>query len=197
MISLQVLPDLFKLCVHPDIAGSQVKLDPTCVTFTRWLVDVLAKSWGNILSDVDSIRLSDVDDIVTWCFHCNGILIVKSTYKAMTSNEAGCYHKKIWKGKIPSEIKVFLWLILNNAILTKDNLLKRNWSGSPTCYFCDCAENIQHLFFQCSTARSVWAIVAHAIGARNIPRSFNQCWNWCETWLPAGTLGIAAICWAI
>lgn len=45
------------------------------------------------------------------------------------------------------------------------------------------------------------AICFHAIGARNILKSFNQCWNWCELWLPAGTkfhtLGIAAICWAI
>jgi hypothetical protein len=49
----------------------------------------------------------------------------------------------------------------------------------------------------------VWEIIAHAIGAMNIPRSFNQCWNWCECelWLPDGakfhTLGIVTICWAI
>jgi len=36
---------------------------------------------------------------------------------------------------------------MNNAILTKDNLIKRRWSGTPTCYFCNSDENIQHLFF--------------------------------------------------
>jgi hypothetical protein len=75
---------------------------------------------------------------------------------------------------------------MNNAILTEDNLIKRKWSGSPTCYFCNCDENINHLFFQCSTAKAVWAIVAYAIGANNIPKSFDQCRNWCEHWLPAG-----------
>jgi hypothetical protein len=91
--------------------------------------------------------------------------------------------------------------MMNNAILTKDNLLKRKWSGDPSCYFYDNDENISHLFFQCSTARSVWAIVAKSIGANNVPRSLAQCWTWCERWLPNGkkfhSVGIAAICWVI
>jgi len=119
----------------------------------------------------------------------------------MTRNDSGPYHKKIWKSKIPAKIKKILWLMMNNAILTKDNLLKRKWSGDPSCYFCDSNETVSHLFFQCSTAKSVWAIVAKSIGANNVPRSLNQCWTWCENWLPAGkqfhAIGIAAICWAI
>lgn len=35
----------------------------------------------------------------------------------------------------------------------------------------------------------------------NIPRSFDQCFKWCQTWLPNGKkfhiVGIAAVCWAI
>ena len=116
-------------------------------------------------------------------------------------NDSGPYHKKIWKGKVLAKIKIFLWLIMNNAILTKDNLLKRRWVGDPTCYFCDQSENLSHLFFKCSTAKAVWAIGAKCIGANNVPRSLGQCWLWCEKWLPFGkqfhTLGIAAICWAI
>lgn len=37
--------------------------------------------------------------------------------------------KLIWKGKICPKIKVFMWLVGNKAILTKDNLLKKNWTG--------------------------------------------------------------------
>lgn len=68
----------------------------------------------------------------------------------MIMNDSGPYHKKIWKGKIPAKIKIFLWLMMNNAILTKDNLLKRKWTRDPSCYFCENDENISHLFFQCS-----------------------------------------------
>jgi hypothetical protein len=63
---------------------------------------------------------------------------------------------------------------MNNAVLTKDNLLKRKWVGSPTCYFCDKDETVSHLFFQCSTAKAVWAIVAQCLGATNVPMTFGK-----------------------
>ena len=92
-------------------------------------------------------------------------------------------------------------MALNNAILTKDNMIKRNWPGDPSCYFCSQPETVDHLLFQCSTAKVVWATVAVCFGASNVPRYLNQCWEWCEKWLPLGekfhTLGIAAVCWAI
>lgn len=126
---------------------------------------------------------------------------MKSVYNALTSSDSGPYHKKIWKSKIPAKIKIFLWLLLNNAVLTKDNLLRRKWVGSPTSYFCSQEETVTHLFFQCSTAKAVWGIVAKCIGANNVPRSFSQSWLWCDRWLPAGkkfhAIGIAAVCWAI
>jgi len=107
----------------------------------------------------------------------------------------------VWKAKIPAKIKIFLWLVLNNAILTKDNLIKRKWFGSPLCHFCNEDENIDHLFFQCRMAKAVWAVIAHSIGADNVPRTLQQCWSWCERWLPCGkkfhTVVIAAICWSI
>jgi hypothetical protein len=107
------------------------------------------------------------------------------------------YHQNIWKGNIPTKIKMFLWLILNNAILTKDNMIKRNWVGDPPCYFCDKEETITHLLFQCSIAKAVWTIVAHSIGATDIPNYFDNCWEWCNKWLPFGkkfhAIGIAAI----
>lgn len=91
--------------------------------------------------------------------------------------------------------------MMNNAVLSKDNLIKRNWPRSHDCFFCPNDENLQHLFFTCSNARAVWAIVAYSVGASNIPNSLEQCWNWCRTWLPNGrqfhTFGIAAILWAI
>ena len=89
----------------------QVKLDPSCVTFTRWLVDDFAKCLENILSEVNAIHLTDQSDIVTWRFNCNGLFNVKSTYRAVTSNETGPYHKKTWKGKSPPKSRSFYGLL--------------------------------------------------------------------------------------
>jgi hypothetical protein len=141
------------------------------------------------------------EDRVFWKFGALGRFTVKSVYNALTIDDSGPYHKNIWKAKIPAKIKIFLWLLMNNAILTRDNILKRKGKVSPTCHFCNLDETISHLFFQCTTAKVVWTIVAKCFGADNVPRSISQCWLWCDRWLPFGkqfhTVGVAAICWAI
>ena len=104
----------------------------------------------------------------------------------LSMNESGIYQKKLWKSKVPSKIKIFLWLVMNSAILTKDNMIRRKWKGDPACYFCPHDESVDHLLFQCNVSKAVWAITAKCIGATNVPRSFEQCWLWCHTWLPSG-----------
>jgi hypothetical protein len=44
------------------------------------------------------------------------------------------------------------------SLLTKDNLVKRNWQGSKNCCYCDQDESIQHLFISCPLAKVVWSI---------------------------------------
>jgi len=55
----------------------------------------------------------------------------------------------------PFEGKDFLWYLYRGVVLTKDNLVKRNWQGSKTCCFCYKEETIRHLFFDCRFARAV------------------------------------------
>jgi hypothetical protein len=69
-----------------------------------------------------------------------------------------------WKVKLLLKIKVFLWYLKQGVILTKDNLVKRNWKGSVQCCFCSSNETIQHLFFDCHMARLMWSIVCMPFG---------------------------------
>jgi hypothetical protein len=52
-----------------------------------------------------------------------------------------------------------MWFLNQKVILTKDNLIKRNWIGFETFCFCDCKESIQHLFFHCPFAKVGWCII--------------------------------------
>jgi hypothetical protein len=61
--------------------------------------------------------------------------------------------------KIPLKTKIFGWYLRRGVILTKDNLVKRNWHGSMQCVFCHQDETIKHLFFQCRFARSIWSLI--------------------------------------
>jgi hypothetical protein len=66
--------------------------------------------------------------------------------------------KRVWKAKIPAKIKVFMWLMEQDSILTKDNMLRRNWQGDPCCYFCDAPKTMVHLMFECPIAKVVWGL---------------------------------------
>jgi hypothetical protein len=71
------------------------------------------------------------------------------------------YH---WKIKIPLKIRVLLWLLYREAIVTKDNIVKRNWHGNVMCCFCNNYKTIQHLFFDCSLAKFLWRVIQLTFG---------------------------------
>ena len=50
-------------------------------------------------------------------------------------------------------------IFVEEVILTKDNLIKRNSHGSKQCVFCHKDETIKHLFFECKFASSIWSII--------------------------------------
>jgi hypothetical protein len=50
-------------------------------------------------------------------------------------------------------------LLYREAILTKDNLVKRNWHGNILCCFYNNFETIQHLFFDCALAKFLWRVI--------------------------------------
>jgi zinc-binding in reverse transcriptase len=52
-----------------------------------------------------------------------------------------------------------LWLALHNRILSRDNLLRRGWQGSASCVFCSHNESVDHLFFTCPLAHSIWQLL--------------------------------------
>lgn len=94
-----------------------------------------------------------------------------------------------------------MWLLENRPTLTKDNMIKKNWHGDPSCYFCDQQEDINQLFFTCPVAKVIWGFIALCFGSMNRPISYQQFWPWVRKSLPGGDkiymTGLAATCWAI
>jgi hypothetical protein len=103
--------DLFKLCMQPNISVHQMKMNPQSVRFTRCLIDDLRLGCDKILETVDRTDFMPGNDMTKWKFGSNGYFTVKSVYKALTISDSRPNHKKIWKGKIPVKIKIFLWLV--------------------------------------------------------------------------------------
>lgn len=111
-----IAPILYKLSMNKLVSVAKVKNGEVSMQFSRWLHGDLAAMWGEIWDDTIDFALSSDQDIITWKFEKNGTFSVRSVYDGLTRNDSGIYHKGIWKGKIPPKIKIFLWLMTNDAI---------------------------------------------------------------------------------
>jgi hypothetical protein len=72
--------------------------------------------------------------------------MVKSRYLDLLDDDTKYLKKYIWKMKVPLKIKVFMWFLHRKVILTKDNLVKRNWNDNESCCFCD-NKNPYNIYF--------------------------------------------------
>jgi hypothetical protein len=168
--------DLFEICHEQKGSVAQIVQRGWRLTFRRWLRENLQNQLRELRDILASFAPNEKDDHPKWCWEKSGVSTVKSAYKQLCCNESGASCKMIWRAKLPLKIKIWMWVIEQNAMLTKDNLTKRNWTGDFTCAFCGENETISHLFFECNIAKYVWSIVAFVIGADNRPTSFEQYW---------------------
>jgi hypothetical protein len=91
--------------------------------------------------------------------HQNGLFLVKSMYRALLIAKVVPYNTLIWKLKLPLKIKVFMWYLYKGVVLTKDNLVRRQWQRDKKCCFCSLDESIQHLLFNCHFVKFMWRII--------------------------------------
>jgi hypothetical protein len=67
------------------------------------------------------------------------------------------WHRAFWDWNIPIKIKLFCWFLLENKVLTWDNLLKKGGLGLGICILClQGGEFVYHLMVQCSFVQLVW-----------------------------------------
>ena len=92
--------------------------------------------------------------------------------------------------------------MLINNILTKDNLVRRGWTGNEERHFGGAKESIDHLFFECVVAKLIWHVVTCAFGLPSIPANLSDLMgNWIKPF-PGGQrkvvlCGSITICWTI
>jgi hypothetical protein len=80
------------------------------------------------------VQLQDKPDELKWIGGDNsGTLSVKNVYCALASKiwhqPIGGWRKNLWTWDFALKIKLFIWLSVENKILTWDNLQCKGWKG--------------------------------------------------------------------
>jgi hypothetical protein len=152
--------DLHEICTEQSKNVVEIAERGWRLNFRRWLDERAQNQWRQMRDMLATCALSPQKDLVKWTWEKTRNFSVKSMYDHLCSGDVNESNNKIWKSKIPLKIKIFMWLIQQDAILTKNNLAKRNWSGDKKCYFCHGEETVEHLFFGCPVARYIWSLIA-------------------------------------
>ena len=184
-----------------DTVASILRTIPLNVSFRRTLRGHNLSLWYDLINRVVLTPLSSNRDVFKWRETSSGQFTVQSMYQALINNGQMFNHKLIWKLNLPLKIKIFLWYLVKGIILTKDNLIKRNWNGNKKCGFCNTDESIQHLFIECHVARHMWRLFHFCFGM-SAPRSVRHIFS---TWITGIDLktkrlvitGVSVFCWAI
>jgi hypothetical protein len=103
----------------------------------------------------------------------------------------------MWKIHVPPRIHVFLWMLANNKILTRDNLAKRKDVDDMSCLFCSENETVRHLLHECCVVRNLWEIVAEIAGLPLVTdfESMAKWWIWSKKYNV--NVFYAAVVWSL
>jgi ribonuclease HI len=96
---------------------------------------------------------------------------VKNIYGALATKfwlqKSLGWRRTMWKWDLALKIKLFIWLAVENKILTWDNLQGRGWEGPNICYLCfKEPESVNHLLNTCPFTQKVWQRILSGLNLR-------------------------------
>ena len=143
------------MCADKNISVYHFLVCQGQLNFNRWLPLLLFDQWLGVVDAVYQHSFEDNRDIPLWNWNNHNLFSTKSVYEFLTKEDlVEETFQTYLESKNYLQDKIFMWWVENNAVLTKDNLIRRHWVGDPACYFCREDETIDHLSFNAQLLRS-------------------------------------------
>lgn len=140
----------------------------------RWNVQRLSEVFvqGDVENLLPNQLVTEIDDFYSWKFNKNGQITVKSAYwlastlktemklpEALMNPSLNVLKEKVKKVQTSPKIRVFLWKSISEALPTAELITARGMKVDRRCQTCGVEfETINHMLFECSFARQVWAL---------------------------------------
>ena len=138
------------------------------------LGQVLPKDWLDILMSLKPLNVFVGPDQVAWFPIVSGDFNLKSAYSVQFDRDSSSQSqlfKELWKIKSPQRLKMSMWVVVNNALLTNHARVRRVLSLGDTCILCGRAsETTLHALRNCIYAKELWKSIGHSF----ITNSFFQ-----------------------
>lgn len=144
----------------------------------------------------------------SWNWNNTGVYSAKSYYQVIKSGGRTKWpFQEVWSAKIPKTVRIFLYLFLQDRLLTQEVLLRRNISCATQCHLCTTGrlETSIHIFFKCRYAVRAWARMASLMGLSIITISGDLLTTWKNTMFNLkskgeeqyrrGRVGVMSMCW--
>ena len=109
----------------------------------------------------------DRNNQLVWAWGSNGVYSPKSAYTMLAGGgEIKWSFVEIWSYKIPPSVRIFVFLLLRNGLLTHEVMVRRGFDIPPNCESCNrgAIESTLHLFFLCPKAVRLWERMASILG---------------------------------
>jgi hypothetical protein len=116
-----IYPVLFDMCADKNISVHEVWSEGWVIHFQIIPQRITRSQWYELAAKLNSIYLNDTKDLPLWKWTANNTFSIKSFYDHMTKNDSGGAYERVWKAKIPEKIKIFMRLLEQKVVLTKDN----------------------------------------------------------------------------
>ncbi|KAK9032700.1 hypothetical protein V6N11_056958 [Hibiscus sabdariffa] len=114
----------------------------------------------------------DACDALSWNSTSTGIFSVASAYAHFLESVWEAIDPKwswVWSLVVTSHIRMFIWLILKQHLMTNEEHCRRGLSSYASCPCCGCvSESIIHILRNCSPTRALW----HSIIPQECQASF-------------------------
>lgn len=105
---------------------------------------------------INTYHWQEVDSF-HWRYNKSGEFTVRSYYTFLNNGGLICpYYRIIWRNIAPLKVRMLVWLVLSNSLLTGDRLRNKHIVTFQLCYFYNQAEEtLEHIFLNLSFYSSI------------------------------------------
>ncbi|XP_071714834.1 uncharacterized protein [Rutidosis leptorrhynchoides] len=141
---------------------------------------------SNLFAALQNVELSTQDDTIYWILNPSGGFSVSDTRKWINNAILPSLHPSTrWNKVLPIEVKIFLWRLALDRLLTRLNLVNHGVEiGDVGCSICNHGlEDVNHVFFSCILAKELWRRIRIWTGLDiNVFNSWANWLEWFDLW---------------